>query len=219
MDDELFLTYANASLTENPEVICDILVDLLREGSDDKLEHCLINRDMGIFWEHFRNFISCNSLKEAETLFSQANFEDPREQDEFKQAFNAVYGYRDKYCPNCSRGFIKEHLLGEDPFRGKTNLKCHECGQLVFRKVLDGIIEGKKYSEIPGKNYLNYFRMLMNLAYEDVTYAVAINKGPDQSGDEVLRKRVIFIPNLLSDSSNERESIQNQLHKIVGYKV
>ena len=69
------------------------------------------------------------------------------------KAFYAVYG--NKRCPDqelpCNFLISAIYALDAKLLYGPNKLACYEWYQLYFRKMLEGIIEGREYSEIPKK--------------------------------------------------------------------
>ena len=102
--------------------------------------------------------------------------------DWFESAYLGVHGYYNGNYKNnywsdsegdccvseCDPG--KAKVLDKHFFKGSDRLKCHECDQLFYARILDSIIQGKEYSEIAG------FDMLLSDASQCVIWNTDINK-------------------------------------------
>ena len=70
----------------------------------------------------------------------------------------AIYGHDYGICPTeLLNDRVK--LFGKKLFKGPKKLKCYECDQLHFTKMIDEIIEGKEYNQI---NWLESFIQISN---------------------------------------------------------
>jgi hypothetical protein len=161
---DIFLTYANHSLKENPEVFYEIL-DKFKSLSniriDEEQEKFL--RDI---IKYFVIFVKLDDLEAASEFYIEESEKIARVKLEWlgyeerlrelfsrevKIAFEAVYAYRGGYCEagSCIKNLNAVYAFDARLLEGTNRLKCYECDQLFFRKLLTGIAQGKEYSEIP----------------------------------------------------------------------
>lgn len=240
MIEDIFLTYANASLKDNPEIFYEIFKKFRNLNVDIHIER-REQKDIYKIISHFVKFVKCDDIKKAEGLrekfrkkletrdaqtYGNNEVEMPfrvgLQMRNVNIAFEGVYGYRDGYCDegDCHQETIRKDFIGEECFIGPKRLKCHECGQLEFKKILDEIVKGKEYSEI-GQFY-NLEHLLIN-ANNWIGKLIVVNASSESTFKEELRRIMSF------DIGRLRGSIDNDFPRsifdtifyrtIVGYSL
>jgi len=91
---------------------------------------------------------------------------------EVRLAFEAVFGYRDDFCENgscfesrdelgkggpCPKFIERIFAFDRELLRGENRLKCYECHQMMFKKILEGVTKGIPYSAIPERFITNEY--------------------------------------------------------------
>jgi hypothetical protein len=63
----------------------------------------------------------------------------------------AVFGKGDWYCEKhpCPKFINRIYAFDRELLRGPDGLKCYECDQMIFKKMLEGLAKGLGYAEIP----------------------------------------------------------------------
>ena len=109
----------------------------------DKAEHFLQDNSKG-YWQDKDGKIYLRG--KADTAYLQKFY---------KEAARAVYGFEGGYCEKqCRWKTIRDKFFEPRLLQGPGRLKCHECDQLYFIKVLSEIIKGTEYNEIDGFKFL-----------------------------------------------------------------
>lgn len=191
MIEDIFLTYANSSLTEQPERLLEIFEKF---KTYIRFDPSNIERLQKII-EHFVALVRCYSFKDAEKVWKRAT--GSREDiEDVGIAFDAIYGYMEDFCEElCDHGAERRKHIGNKSFVGLKRLKCHECDQLMFRKALAGIVENKEYTKLFGDGGNNYLLFLMNNAYVYFYTEFEVVHSPKNSHlSEELREKVVFYP-------------------------
>jgi hypothetical protein len=133
--EKAFLAYANISLRDNPRNFLKIFN---------------IVNDYHPFIVHTKNLLVVIDCIVALSMSS-----DPDQVecvDEITTvAAEAVYGYKNGFCESqCPKRRARELKWGKTCFQGNNRLKCYECEQRDFIRMLSEITEGKNYSQIKG---------------------------------------------------------------------
>ena len=134
-DERLFTVYANHYLRESPRDFFKIY------DAIDRYHPFLVNLK--------------NLRLVTEAIVSMALDEVPNGQlyDDavLTKAKEAVYGCDDGFCESeCSVRRFREDKLGRAAFEGPCQLRCIECDQRDFVRMLKEIIDGNSYNEIQG---------------------------------------------------------------------
>lgn len=154
MIQDIFLTYANHSLKDNPEILYGIFEEFTKS-----LHEVFLPDKISDIIKEFAIFVKCDDLKIADDEFRRKvrRVKSLWDKNCLKMAFNGVYGYRNGYCEeDCYKGLAKRDVLGKRRFRGPHRLKCYECEQLFFRHMLAEIADGKEYQDIAGGQLVHY---------------------------------------------------------------
>jgi hypothetical protein len=149
MLDDLFIFYANNSFRENPENLYKLFDKIYFSMSPASI----INKTlMPSFIEKLITFSRDNDVKIADKRRNELHA-DPFLTGLFDIdiAYNAVYRYRNGYCPvECIKFYgsnfaeIAENL----EYGGNRRLKCFECWQIYFRSLLAKLISGINLVEL-----------------------------------------------------------------------
>jgi hypothetical protein len=133
--DRLFIAYANYSLRVDPKYFFKIY---------DRAD-----------WYH-PFLLHLKKLRLViEAIVATASFGGPdnkvRDDDVLRIAQEAVYGYRDGFCETtCPMRDLREKQWGKEPFEGPDRLKCTECDQVDFIRIIMGLIDGNDYDQVDG---------------------------------------------------------------------
>lgn len=143
MLDDLFIFYANNSFRENPENLYKVFDKInFSRRPYSFIDHTF----MTPFIEKLITFSKDNDVKIADKRRNEL-YADPifKRQFYIDIAYNAVYRYRNGYCPvECINYYgtnfakIAESL----EYGGNRRLKCFECWQIYFRSLLAKLITG-----------------------------------------------------------------------------
>ena len=208
--EDIFLTYANHPLRNNPEKVYEMFKEFKSLNIEmDSVTDSLI-RDVN---KHFVTFVKCNDLKTAQEIQKKTKFMDRWNTRAFQMAFEGVYGYRGGYCEKeCPWSFEtkRKAMLGEKHFVGPERLYCYECDQLFFRDMLTGIVEGKEYSTIAGGE----LKALMVNAYFAITKRIV-------PFGQSLKEVLVFYPkrSLYNETSDRGRFAFLYLHEIVAFSL
>jgi len=152
--EDIFLTYANHPLKENPQVLSEIVTEFENSGI---IIYPWLLPDLNKIEEHFVTFAECNDLDQAEKIYRETKFSEPKRGHEFKIAFESVFGFRYGYCENECPDRWRRDVLGSERFAGPERLRCYECDRLFFRNLLADIVEGEEYKNVSGLESLLLF--------------------------------------------------------------
>ena len=163
MIEDIFLTYANHSLLNNPlnfRVTVDKIDQVFSMPEEIKSS---INQSIELIdsFAKFNDFNEANEYKEKikkniNPLILESNF-----------AY--VYGYQGGVCYGvCQQGrYDRPKTVENGKFTGPDRIKCFECDQKYLNYVLSNIMSGKEYSEIIG--FLYFLEQQRNLIKTNVT--------------------------------------------------
>lgn len=184
MEEPVFITYANANLTENPEVFYQLFEYF------SKRQQLPMPRLPGMFVlaeeiiKYFIQFVGTNGiesareiLKEESQMLTLGKMKELVERKIWKKTsknnrdrvrnhwktvsldfapevrigFEAVFGNRDNYCEEgpCPKFIERVFAFDRELLRGRDRLKCYECDQMMFKKMMEGLAKGVEYSKIP----------------------------------------------------------------------
>jgi hypothetical protein len=147
--EKVFLAYANHPLRENPyyfREICDAIESIfsissppiqnLRPLAAFMVE--IAKRNNPLIADYFVEEKPASLNAQAVNISQQIGAE-------------AVYGYRDKFCESkCPERAVRGAGIDKKLFEGPERLRCYECQQLHFVRMLSEIVEGEEFSEIHG---------------------------------------------------------------------
>jgi hypothetical protein len=129
--EEVILAYANCNLKDNPPKLYKISDVIQNNITGDK--DSVLNAEIDYICQiHEFNRIVRKNKKAMD--------------DDYNIAHNAVFNYQNNGC--------KKRCIFRGRVSNNKNLKCYECFQSVFIKVLSDISKGKEYTDIPEFNSL-----------------------------------------------------------------
>ncbi len=140
--ENIFLTYANHSLKENPEMLYSLSKEIkkLYPGFDSKEFDSMIKRVL--LFSGYRDPAFGEKMKKYVMENHPEKYNDPFISAPLFSALEANYGHRDGNCENgCSWRTVRRDRIGESYFIGSDRLNCYECAQMDFRNLLDELIE------------------------------------------------------------------------------
>jgi len=206
--EEIFLAYANNPIRDNPEIVYQIIKDFADSvfiepehefffpplfGEQRKKTINALNE----IAKHFVDLVKCNDLQISKKMRQTEIIKDADRYNPvfFEAAYRAVFHYNNG-CPEDIRscGYSERpRYLGVEQFTGQNRKKCYECHQLFFRYLLEGIVEGKEYSEIAGWSLI----LFLNESEHQFPPSVTINETSSKSPfKEELEKKAMFRPGL-----------------------
>jgi len=219
--EEIFITYANTSLKENPEVLYGIFEKFKNLVRVSLPEEERLKKIIG----YFVRTVKCKDIKKAEkekTDFEKELVKKRWEKWKIRKemwlydiAFGGIFGYRDGYCNNCFWGFGRSIFLGEEVFSGPKRIKCYECSQLELRMYLEGIVAGKEYSEIgPQRDLKSFLGYSKSWVHESIEVK---NTTSESLFKEELTKATIFTLNqlLFHYGHGNQHCIQGIFHQTI----
>ncbi len=126
----VFLAYANLNFRKNPEGLHSVSRQIASEmpiaGPRNQLDSRI---DFLI-----QLLKSDDPDRQIKTGLSRIDKEHRR------IAFDAIFGYRDKFCEKtCIFRPKREALFGSEAFKGRKRITCLECDQVLFRHILHDI--------------------------------------------------------------------------------
>ena len=146
MIEDIFLTYANNSLKEKPEKLLDMVKEFENQGFEfGWMDEERLYRIANIF-RILVNRIDDKRVHRIHNKKPSTPFKYRR--IDFEIAYDGIYRSENGYCEKCFENLTRTHWLGFDLFKGNNPLRCFECDQLFFKKILTCIVEGKEYAEI-----------------------------------------------------------------------
>jgi hypothetical protein len=201
--ENIFLTYANYPLRENPDKLFKILEKLKNlkffyffEGAWPSYQEII---------RHFIMLVKTDDQKRAEKIYKYKS-------SNFKIAFEAIYGYRDGFCEKRCPKRWRKSIFGSERFVGPGRLKCYECDRLYFRYLLTGIARRKEYSEIGPDDFplLGLVEYLMNAHRNIEKFVEPVTTSKESGFEEGLTERFTLIPrNLKSNHGSYRENFSS----------
>jgi hypothetical protein len=178
MEEPVFITYANSNLTENPEVffqLCEYFKNINEQFP--KLVEEWEYHAIELVIKYFAQFVRADGIKSARKILKEESLKIIKESDEFDNtpkeeskerlkdwrlysletdpevriAFEAVYGNRDDYCESgpCPKFINRIFAFDRELLRGGNRLKCYECDQMSFRRIMEDLCKGVEFSRIP----------------------------------------------------------------------
>ena len=213
MEEPVFITYANANLTENPEVFYQLFnyfKNINEPHPTTGLPDIFYKTELII--KYFIQCVKadgCDSAHEINKEESQKllratideeiqkgrmrKLSEEEIQDMMKDwenasleiapqvwiAHAAVLGKRDWYCEKepCPKFIDRIYAFDRELLRGPNGLKCYECDQMLFKKMLEGLAKGLEYTEIP-ERFKN-----------DKYYVASLHPGREKSVEPGTKKR------------------------------
>ncbi len=145
--ENIFLIYVNNSLKEKPEKLLDMVKEFEKQGfefawMDKERLYRIANLFRGLVNRIDDKRVHRIHNKKPRTRFRYRRID-------FEIAYDGIYRSENGYCQEeCFERFERRAWLGTELFMGKNRLRCFECDQLFFKKILTGITEGIEYSEI-----------------------------------------------------------------------
>jgi len=120
--------------------------------------------------------VNCDDLQIAKKMRKAESIQDEDRFNPvfFEAAYQAIFRY-DNGCPEDIRSCCyseRTRYLGVEQFTEPNRKKCYVCRQLFFKYLLEGIVEGKEYSEIAGGNLI----ILLNQSQHHFAPIVTINE-------------------------------------------
>jgi hypothetical protein len=187
MIENLFIFYANNSFRQDPYNLYGLIDEIEKCNipaivrDELQIEHKL----SGILESVARGIIRLNkkSIHDAQAIKRVERIHPDYPMEELEIAFEAVFGY-DNYCSiedEAFKGFFINECANYNPgiqpilkadeieqlFEGPNRLKCFECHQVYFQRVLDQIISGVEYDDIPG--FINFIQSATDYFVEDIS--------------------------------------------------
>jgi NAD-dependent dihydropyrimidine dehydrogenase PreA subunit len=210
MIENVFLTYANHSLTNEPKHFYKIFNEIISYISIP----AYLNSDLENMIDLILEFARINDPVKAQEFLDHLK-SDPNKINiqfplvVFQQTYGYVYGYMEGYCEKtCPFGGIsKIKALGKEGFMGSDRYKCYECEQKYLIYILENIIKDKEYSEIIG------FSNFLNQAQNIIKTGLTIEKSLNPPFKEKLNKTLIWQP------MNISLSIGHFLGGIISYSL
>lgn len=172
MIEDVFLTYANCSLRDIPEKLREIFSII---ASNIKIDFYDAEEVIAYICE-------LSELTKPQLVLSWHMEKGPTVIGDWSShtlAYHAVVGYRDHYYHriykegsplftkdpdlleevrreafDCELRGINKKEFGEDLCEEAFALKCYECHQLKFARLLQDVVDGKEYSEIEDIDYV-----------------------------------------------------------------
>lgn len=226
--EDIFLTYANNSLRDNPKIFYKIIeyfksLEFI-EIEDYKLFSSLSGEEsksgfMAGIIKYFVELVECEDLQTAIKIRKTEKFIENEmviDAEFFQIAYQAVFGYADGYCEGkhgCCYNY-RPFILGVEQFTGPDRIKCYECDQLFFRYMLEGIVKGKEYSEI------SELVMFLGNAHISFTPRVFPNTTASKSPfKENLEKKIRYIPTFFDAEEYKLAFRAIFIKDIVGYSL
>ncbi|HUT70229.1 MAG TPA: hypothetical protein VMW89_06095 [Desulfatiglandales bacterium] len=178
MLENLFLIYANYSLSHNPENLYEIFQEVCRYTAPDwstTSKESVLERIKDILG-HMENLSEYGQPPKQEDDVYYEYYEPyyNKRADwgifSYLIAYEAMFGYRNEYCEEGCFKKWSRIKLGEDKFKGPKRINCYECGRLYFVNIFSGLVEGLEYSKISGLD-----RLLRN-AYSNIGKIILITE-------------------------------------------
>jgi hypothetical protein len=147
--EKVFLAYANHPLRENPyyfREVCDAIESIFSFSSPNIQN---LRPLAGFIVEIAKR----NNPQIANYFVQEKPASLNAVVDNISQRIGAeaVYGYRDKFCEfKCPKRAIRAERIDKKLLEGPERLKCYECQQLHFVRMLSEIVGGEEFSEIRG---------------------------------------------------------------------
>lgn len=189
--ENLFFTYANHSLSDNPKYFYKIFDEVIPYFSMLRESISSINKMI----ELIIRFAECNDSGKAKNYLdklesNRAQFQSQYTSITFLSSYLYVYGYTEGHCQGIcplGGGIEKTKALGEGCLSGENRLKCYECEQKYFLYILESIIKGTEYSDITG--FSNFITQHKNVIKNGVV--IELNDLGDQFREK-LKKNLIW---------------------------
>jgi len=192
-----FLKYANLSFRDDPESLYLIVKQI---NDDYSLIPALETWGVGHLAKRVMTIAKYNDpevIKKIEKRIKKQKMESREEAHMLSLLYIAsgiVFGYQDGYCENeCFwRGYSRE-IIDHSLFTQPDHIKCFQCEQVRFTKILEGVIEGKEYKDIVG------FEDLLYNSQKYFKREISIRTAENNKFKQDLKERLIFQPQLSND--------------------
>jgi len=230
MIENIFLTYANNSLRDNPEIFYEI-IEYFKTLEFIQITNKVVSSVTGEISEkglltgiikYFVELVKCDDLQKAIKIRETTKFLENEKfiDDEFFQiAYQAVFGYSDGYCEDedgCYYSNVRHNILGFNKFDGTDRIKCYECDQLFFKYMLNGIVKGKEYSDI-GLGLLGTF--LINANKQFKKHVNIVSSSSNSPFKETLQESVVYMPGVYTGENYKASFSSTFLGDIIGYSL
>jgi len=193
MIENIFLDYANCSLSENTDALYDIY-ELISQyisipseiKSETKLSIYLLSK-----FARFDSFAEANAyLQEHKSKSKMLPSKYPNLI--LESTFSYVFGFKEGYCNNVCPSFggvEKINALSKKQFEGKNRIKCYQCDQQYVRYILNEILKGTSFSKIAGfTNFITNGRLLFRSGL------VVQKARKNKLFNEIIEKEIIYDP-------------------------
>jgi hypothetical protein len=193
MIEDIFIDYANCSLSESPNALYDIyeLVSQYISIPSEIKSRTKLSIDLLSKFARFDTFAEANACLQ-EYKSKNKVFWPKYTNLMLESSFSYVFGYKEGYCnfvcPSFG-GVEKINALGKKQFEGKNRLKCYQCDQQYVQYILNEIVKGTKFSQIVGfTNFITNGRFLFRSG-------LTIQKTSNSNlFNEVIKEEIIYDP-------------------------
>ena len=205
--EEAFLIYANCSLKQEPEKLYKIFDEF--QYAHIEFEVPVYDRILAVFG-HFVFLVKCNKLQADNKFHEYLNSDDSMSLGCFAIAYGAIYGYANNYCEDhCFDRRTKRAILGDNRFVGDDRLKCYECDNLIFQKLLDKIVEGKDLHNISGLMHI------MSNVYDNFSKGVEFVRDPVEVEGKFKATVIFNKENFLLDNIRKSNLSSKAFHSFL----
>jgi len=236
---DIFLTYANNSLKEDPahlykifkiieqninidlegvEDAINLICELLKNNDSETILSLISEMLSGLGQLFFENDHFAYKAVTGDRHYYYLQLERYKDDPEFLEEWRLEKSTR--ACFKCEHRELNKKVLGEDLCEEYFDLKCYECHQLKFINFLNEIVQGKEYSEIEDIENILFYASIISSHTEDRTIQKLDQKAPFR---ETLQADDWFIYGyynyIRSGHGNTSHAFNEYLNSIAYYSV